>query len=950
MIASVRRDLFGPSPDDPVEWPDAQVRVLNGPSDRITTLETHRELIGMLQDANGNEILHGSPLRRYGIGVLYPSMKMAEHQQLDSEQTEDAAELDDLSTPEPTVKDDKVAGDADVDDAADEPGDVRRPRSLAVSFMTATGNNATLSVNVVGGRYEQVIAVVGDKPATLWRRRPVSVAATFAASGTVRTQLEVVDGPLTMTLGISYRTHSDGCIVTVYALNASRSNGDLGSAAAATLFQTVMNVELVNGIVVDYPRIDPLADEDQSLELLYHRHPVKAIGHGCNARCDTTATRDVIVGEHFPIETVHTAVPVARDADGNELNVDMDDLGRWNQPALGQVVRLLDAYEHWIEIQRAQSSSLVQSLQEASRRHLTECEEFLEAARQGWARALADGDVRQTLQWTSSVMADQRRAYAANTRPLTHAKDGAVTGSSGQSPHSNTGTAKWRGFQIAFLLASIPPTIDPHHPNRDRLDIIWLATGGGKTEAYSAVAAFTMLWQRRQQLATGNQPKGGVTVMMRYTLRLLTAQQLQRAASLICALEQLRRRTENALGTKRFTIGAWLGNASTPNNRESACRGLKGWAKSSRERAFLLSRCPWCAAAIGRRSGTGEQKIDGYRIQNLSSGQRRVMSYCPDPSCPFNDANDPFGLPVFEVDEDLYAQPPSFLVGTIDKFAMLSWRTDPASFFGLKDGQRVGPGPVLLIQDELHLISGPLGSLDALYEPVIEDLCTRDGGACPRLVAATATTRRYHEQGAALYDRDDVRLIPPPGLDADDNFFACADPTAPGKVFVGVCAPGFGKAQETQVRLLAALSHGAGSLDAGGHASDPWWTNLCFFSSRRALGLASVVVPNPPARPHVETPPRNRRERRPATPNHWHPNRATGDASSCRTDGTSDRRRDRSDGPSLRSGRPAWICRSVLRHIDDRSWSRHRPARSAHDLRPTKVRVAVHPSLRPRWP
>lgn len=837
MIAAVRRDLFGPSPEDPDLWPDATVKVLAGSGDPIAVLDSHRDLIGMVQDADGNEILHGSPLRRYGVGVLYPEMRETQHQQLDAAQADEAAAEDDPTGPDSLDPDPVVAGDADIDDAADEPGDIRRPRSMAVSFMTAQNNGETLKVTVSGGRYESVTAIVAGNPTTLWRRQPVTLDATFLAFDDGRRQLELTAGPLTIRVGASYRSHADGCIVTVYVLNASRPiSGDLRGVTGVALFQTTLTIEAGRGLVVDYPRNDALAGEDQSLELLYHTHPVRAIGHGCNARHSNGLT-DRIVGEHFPIETVHTAVPVARDQDGQELDVDMDALGRWAPEALTDIDRLLDEYGAWIDARRQDIPSLKPGLTTAATAHVIACEEFLAAARRGWKEAHDRVDIRQTLQWTSKAMADQRRAYGATTRPLAFDGRRQVTRAEGPSPHDVPAQARWRGFQIAFLLASIPPTVDPSHPDRDRLDIIWLATGGGKTEAYSAVAAFTMLWLRQTHPAA-SASGAGVTVLMRYTLRLLTAQQLQRASSLICALEQLRRRHEDVLGKKRFTIGAWLGKASTPNNREDACRMLNKWSKQYGERAFLLSRCPWCAAAIGKRDGTNDHAVDGYQIQPTKDGTRRVQAYCPDPACPFNVAKQPFGLPVYEVDEDLYAQPPSFLVGTIDKFAMFAWRTDPSSFFGLRAGKRVGPGPALLIQDELHLISGPLGSLDALYEPVIEDLCVRDGGSRPRLVAATATTRRYREQGAALYDRDNVRLIPPPGFDADDNFFASTNSSGPGKIFVGICAPGYGKAQETQVRLLAALSHAAGSIDATGTNADPWWTNLCFFSSRRALGLA----------------------------------------------------------------------------------------------------------------
>ena len=130
-------------------------------------------------------------------------------------------------------------------------------------------------------------------------------------------------------------------------------------------------------------------------------------------------------------------------------------------------------------------------------------------------------------------MASQRRAYEADTRPLIIAEN-RVVGAEGRSPHSS-GTAKparWRAFQIAFLLASLPGLVNPDDHRAEAVDIIWMPTGGGKTEAYQAVAVFTMLWQRLHQVRAGTGGRQGSTVLMRYTLRLLTAQQLQRTAAL----------------------------------------------------------------------------------------------------------------------------------------------------------------------------------------------------------------------------------------------------------------------------------------------------------------------------------------------------------------------------------------------------------------------------------
>jgi len=855
LVDAVRRDLYGQTGPDDAIWPGAQPKTVSA----ATRFDTWRDVTGALVDDDGNEVLNGSPLRRYGIGILFPAgLSRRQEEALDTAQAEAAHQAADTDNADGTGIDPPpiqpegaaAAGHADADDAAEPDAPPYRPRSLAVSFLLNPGAETPIDVTVDGGRYEPLEFVVAGGAASFWRRRPVSSSVSFPANNPEAVTADLTDGTITMRVGAVYRPHPAGTIVTVYVVNQTPAGADLRAVSGACLFQARLTVRTAVGAVTDYPTQVVLDGEDRSLQLLYHRNPVQAVGHGCNARTATNENATVIVGEHFPVEVVRSPVPDAVDANDNLLAVDMDGLGAWEGSAQAEVDALLAAYDRWISRRRAEIATLPERLRDAAHRHLEVCVQFHADAIDGWGLARTDPDVNQVLRWTSEAMANQRRAYDADTRPLI-IEGNRVVGAEGDSPHvaGATKPARWRAFQIAFLLASLPAVANNDDPRAQVVDIIWMPTGGGKTEAYQAVAAFTMLWRRLHQVRAGTAGRQGATVLMRYTLRLLTAQQLQRAAALICALERIRIAHPAELGdTRKFTIGAWLGRRSTPNDWSGARIALRDWRADATKRGFLLTRCPWCAAAIGRRPGAGAKDIDGYKTTPApGSTESRVMAYCPDPACPFNDAKQaaagakPHGLPVYEADTDLYCQPPTFVVGTIDKFAQLSWRADPAQFFGLDGGRRFGPGPALLIQDELHLISGPLGSLDALYEPVVEDLCARDGGARPRIIAATATTRRYVEQIAALYGRDRTRLIPPPGLDAADNFFSRTNLAAPGKVFVGICAPGFGRAQEAQIRVLAALGHAGGSLDVAGHHPDPWWTNLCFFSSRRSLGLVQSL-------------------------------------------------------------------------------------------------------------
>lgn len=245
-----------------------------------------------------------------------------------------------------------------------------------------------------------------------------------------------------------------------------------------------------------------------------------------------------------------------------------------------------------------------------------------------------------------------------------------------------------------------------------------------------------------------------------------------------------------------------------------------------------------------------KQQIAGFKMTLIPQLKtHRILTFCPDLSCPFSahtavgpsGATIERGIPIFEADEDVYASRPDFVVGTVDKMARISWKPESQGLFGLSGGKRAYDPPRLFIQDELHLIAGPLGSIDGLFEVMLEHLCEADGGRAPVLVAATATTKNYRDQVHALYARS-ARVIPPPGLTIDDSFFAEKDPNSQGKTYVGICSGGHSGATNLQTNVLSLLSHQPPALESAGANPDPYWTNITFFSSRRALGLLTSAV------------------------------------------------------------------------------------------------------------
>jgi hypothetical protein len=392
------------------------------------------------------------------------------------------------------------------------------------------------------------------------------------------------------------------------------------------------------------------------------------------------------------------------------------------------------------------------------------------------------------------------------------------------------GERKWRPFQLAFILMNIAGMSSHKAPERSLVDLIWFPTGGGKTEAYLGLAAFTICTERLM----GSIPC--VTVLMRYTLRLLTAQQFQRAAALVLALEVLRQEKELGadLGSAEISIGLWVGQSLSPNKRSEARAALQTLKQNSyAQNPFQVLQCPWCGVDF-----TG--KPLGYQLFKLpNSAERTVRFVCPDPACRFGSKST--GLPVLVIDEDIYATPPTILIGTVDKFAQIAWDERVGRLFGLGFD---APPPALVIQDELHLISGPLGTIVGLYETAIDRMCSRDGYT-HKIVASTATIRRAQQQCKDLYARDAFEF-PPQAVRAGESYFAFEDQQSPGRLYVGFMGTAVKSHQTALVRACSPLLQGVCVPTSDDEAAkrdiiDPYGTMVWYFNSLRELGHAATL-------------------------------------------------------------------------------------------------------------
>lgn len=851
---------------------------------------------------DGAELLQvDAPRRRYGSGVLTPidawgtpaealGIGTESESEGEPDEEQELRERIRLERQQEGGRDDS-AGEDDEVGRRSPPGtpvlgisfQVRLPEAGSLSWNLPSGDLRTgLGLN---GRYERVsVHIDGDDRTSdrhWWVRRQVVCQGTIDASALVGSGIIEIakdhrptEGPLSFQIVVRSRPapgHEHDAmvrLVTVSLVNRTSDDGNL-PLDARCLFQSCLEVQVMDAAGTVVPAIMPYPQalrnagaapdtdgaERLGLELLHLRRPAFAVGHSCSvdwSAGEGTSLVGSIRSEAMPVVELPSVTADITDAGGRPISVGMRALAGWvpGYDGMEPLMRLAQAYRAWIGARRAEAVHLPAHLQAQAAAHLSACDEAASRIEDGIA-ALQEPTVGLAFRLANQAMLIQqmcRRKVRLPTKtapesPLVYAEQAPDPVQLAQDPAAKD--RHWRAFQIAFLLMNLRSAADPSDARRATVDLIWFPTGGGKTESYLGLTAFAILHRRLKAVSSGSDDRG-VQVLMRYTLRLLTAQQFQRASSLLCAMDRLRVMDRPRLGERPFRIGIWLGNQTTPGSWEDArknLRQLKEDPKGSESR-MLVDRCPWCGAMMGkvqfRHGGRDRWEVCGYLERH-----GKVYFQCPDPRCAWHGQD----LPIEVVDDGIYESRPSLLIGTIDKFAMLAWRPQARCIFGLDgDGRRVDAPPGLIIQDELHLISGPLGTLAGLYEPVIEQLCswTSDTGKTilPKIVCSTATIRSWQEQIRALYGRTDARLFPPPGLDIEDSFFGVVARDLEGRrqhgrMHVGVFAPGHGSGLTTNVRSFSSMTASAMAIPAD--QRDPWWTTLVFHNSLRELGFNQTL-------------------------------------------------------------------------------------------------------------
>jgi hypothetical protein len=871
--------------------PSAARRVLGGALPSAVELRDRleeaviRDLLGPAAGPD-EEIVDGTVRDRYLVGMLAPRrlrIRPEEDEKVEVENGGGSEEgtSDSSATSAPTMF----------------------PSAIGLSFCIAA-DAGPLRVTARWGRYRRLpsetVQTDTGRPRMVWKRHPMEHPLD---------PLTIAEGPIgPLPVGTEDRLAADlvvrgvakrvpqGFVVSLFLVNVQDEPEELRDHA--WVFQPELIVEAADGTAVfrSRPRHElasgDASEEERGIAMSYRDRIEFAVGHGVSVHAtplDGDSRRALRVETRVVPSTdvLVTDSPTLEDEPKlAELVLDMKELAEAPRAELGKKLRALpDAYEDWIRREQARRHSgaaRLDGFDDEAKGALARCEKALARIRDGLALLAGNANAADAFQFANRAMWRQR-IHGLHAEAVRQGRESTL------EEHDTEKNRTWRTFQLAFLLLNLDSVTNLHHPDRSDAtkavaDLLWFPTGGGKTEAYLGLAAYTMGLRRLQGEVAGRSGEQGVAVLMRYTLRLLTLQQFQRATALICACEMIRREAIAAgkpvWGHEPFRIGLWVGSKSTPNKTKHAADALKrvrdvkfqqGSSLGGLGSPVQLKSCPWCGASIepGRH----------VKVDPFETGSGRTLIYCGDRlgNCPFSERQTKGeGLPVIVVDEEVYRRLPTLLIATVDKFAQMPWNGATQMLFGRVDGYCDRHGfsapdlpdsdhpkrgalpsvklrphapirpPDLIIQDELHLISGPLGTLVGLYETAIDELCSWDVGGKrvrPKVVASTATIRRAHQQIRSLFLRE-VQIFPPQGLDAGDSFFAKQRPAslAAGRRYIGICASGR-RLKAAIIRVYIAHLAAAQRLyeDHGVHA-DPWMTLVGYFSSLRELAGTRRLV------------------------------------------------------------------------------------------------------------
>ncbi|HEV3446301.1 MAG TPA: DISARM system helicase DrmA, partial [Gemmataceae bacterium] len=873
-----------------------------------------KELLG---PGSEQEEIVESPGTRYFVAVLAPRKRargahggaaapvqparpVGEEEETDSE----FLDGDELALAQPDSSQDGTTDQAPAQDKA------LIPSSLGMTFSVDL-EAKQLQVTASWGQYlkqssEYLKSEKTGAPRRIWKRYPRGGTHSFKlAEGHIPPVAIDANCPEVVVQGI-IRKRSDHWSVTLFFVNEQQE--PLLLRDSAWVFQPELVAQAVDGSAALYKKLSVIdmqstdltvQTDNQMLSMLYRRQVEFAVGHGVSVHVDVSSDPSRAVRVRTKVvpsyEVPRTTPPSPEDAEANPafarlggLVLDMKLLAEADSKEYRPKLKpLVDAYQEWIDREEKKIADPAERLapyKQVAQDTIARCRATLQRIQAGLDLIDTDTQAAEAFRFLNRAMWLQRThsLFAERVRRGDEEPDFAQI----DIPENRS----WYPFQLAFILLNLPGITRLDHPERsdgaDALaDLLWFPTGGGKTEAYLGLTAYTLALRRLQGTVEGRPGENGIAVLMRYTLRLLTIQQFQRAAALICACEDIRRSAlangDARWGKTPFRLGLWVGGSTTPNWTSDSDESVKAAHGGRRYTSAIggagsphqLTNCPWC----GTKIDPGKH----IKVEKYNEGAGRTLIYCGAKfgQCKFSMKEAPGeGLPVMVVDEEIYRRLPALLITTVDKFAQMPWNGAVQMLFGQVEGlcerhgyrspeiedkdshprkdtlpsARTTPvnplrPPDLIIQDELHLISGPLGTLVGLYETAIDKLCTWEVGGNkvrPKVVASTATIRRAGDQVHGLFLRK-LNVFPPTGLEIGDNFFSLQRKPSekwPGRKYIGVCAPGR-RLKAALIRVYVAfLAAGQVLFEKYGLPADPWMTLVGYFNSLRELGGMKRLV------------------------------------------------------------------------------------------------------------
>jgi hypothetical protein len=808
-----------------------------------------------------NEVLPNriSPTGTYWSGVLYPKETPIQNEEKEDDRS--------------TSRGDETESEQII------PNIGLKPSSFGLTCAVKS-DCKEIQVKINYGLYEKIDNVKSKRKSYQYQRNPFSVVKTIKIGDNEENTI-FVDNERTLLLKYYIRKQNNSLIVTVFLLNENISHADeFKNIYRKCFFQPKIKLLSKNDeeIFIDSSdQINKKSDNEDEmlLQLLFNSKKNFAVGHGCAVKWDVleqSNARSWLETTFLP----QYEVPVIEPFDMNFEGLFMEKLFKVEK--FSEYKDLLEpianTYEKWINSLDEKMKEVPKGFEKTAGNQKRECENALSRIREGIKLVSENKIAGEAFAFTNHVMYLQRahgQWALENSRDIEGKIDGVVP----KKEHFEN--IRWRLFQLAFVLLNIKSIIDPKSDDRNIADLLWFPTGGGKTEAYLGLIAFTLAHRRLRYGTDEDARKYGVTVIMRYTLRLLTLQQFQRAVLLMCACESKRRKDARKWGTEPFSVGLWVGANTTPNVHDgdygsiNAIYRVRDGKPPKEHNPIQLLSCPWCGAKLGGWE---------YHVSDKKeAGIKQCRISCSNNKCMFSSRKQDQGIPALVVDEDIYSRCPSLIIGTVDKFAQISWNEKTAMLFGkadkycekhgfvisnfmesgcnhskgnvdsweLPDG-KLEP-PELIVQDELHLISGPLGTLTGIYETAIDYLCTNDEGVSPKIIASTATTKKSREQILGLFNRENSKIFPPQGFKFGDSFFAKEIPLTEkrGKMYLGVCATSRSgitvqaKIASSVLRKIRYLKENLELENLELTDLDEFYTLVAYFNSMKELGNASKM-------------------------------------------------------------------------------------------------------------